>query len=570
MSKITLSKISYKNFRSVGNDPIVINLNKHHTTLISGTNGNGKSTLLHALCFGLFGRGYGNVSKPSLINSINQKQLSVEVEFEIATKKYKVVRGMKPSVFEIYENDVLINQDAATKDYQKVLEQQILKFNYRAFTQVVAVGGSDYVPFMKLSAKDRREFVEDLLDIRVFSTMNTLIKDKVKTLKDDLKTLELTLTSKKEKILLQQSFIDKMNKEKSESTDVLLAHVSKIQKENDKYQNEVVKLLDDVAVSQKRVDTHEALDDKLTEVRLSQKSLVKQLESKREKATYYASLSHCPTCDQSVSSDHRASIVSKYDDEVDSFVSAADQLVKDELALKVAIKELDDDLILHTKLQQKISELNKLIFANNAIIKNSNDQLAKLESNTDNVDEENAKLKAYAKEYITETKDKKELLETQQYQDFVLKMLSDSGIKSKIIQQYIPTINKLINKYLAELDLFLSFHLDEQFNETIKSRHRDTFTYDNFSDGQKRRIDIAVLLTWMEIAKAKNALHVNIVLFDEIDAALDREGSDLLHATLKTCSAENIFLVSHKADLLADRVDFIINFQIKNNFTIIS
>jgi len=193
-----------------------------------------------------------------------------------------------------------------------------------------------------------------------------------------------------------------------------------------------------------------------------------------------------------------------------------------------------------------------------------------LESNTDNVDEENAKLKSYAKEYMTETKDKKELLETQQYQDFVLKMLSDSGIKSKIIQQYIPTINKLINKYLAELDLFLSFHLDEQFNETIKSRHRDTFTYDNFSDGQKRRIDIAVLLTWMEIAKAKNALHVNIVLFDEIDAALDREGSDLLHATLKTCSAENIFLVSHKADLLADRVDFIINFEIKNNFTVIS
>lgn len=494
----------------------------------------------------------------------------VIVEFEINKKQYKINRGMKPNIFEIYEDDKLINQDPNVKDYQKVLEQQILKFNYRAFTQVVTVGGSDYVPFMKLPAKDRREFVEDLLDIRVFTTMNALIKDQCKTLKEDLKDIESSLKSKKEKIVLQESFITKMKKEKSESSDVLLSHISNIQAETEKLQSEVTSLMFDLTTSNKRVEDHSTLDDMLTEVRLNHKQLKSKLEKKKEKLTFYSALRHCPTCSQDISDDHKTNIINQYDDEITSVLALADTLDKEELHLRLAIKEFDADLIRHAEIQKRMSDLGKLIFANNAIIQNSNDQLLRLETNTTNIDDETRKLKSYAKEYIATVATKKELLDTQQYQDFVLKMLSDSGIKSKIIQQYIPTINSLINKYLGELDLFLSFHLDEQFSETIKSRHRDTFTYDNFSDGQKRRIDIAVLLTWIDVARAKNALHVNVVMFDEIDAAMDRDGTELLHATLKTCSADNIFLISHKSDTLVDKVDHSINFEIRNNFTVIS
>lgn len=567
MSKIILTYVEYKNFRSVGNDPVKISLNKHRTTLISGKNGEGKTSLLHALCFGLFGRGYGNISKPSLINSINQKQLHVTIEFEINKKKYKINRGMKPNIFEIFENTKLVNQDPTIKDYQKVLEQQILKFNYRAFTQVVSVGGSDYIPFMKLAVKDRREFVEDLLDIRVFSTMNTLLKDQCKTLKDDLKDAESTLKSKKEKILLQESFISKMKKEKAASSDVLLNHIDIVQSSNATLQSKVEALMLEFTDAELKVTEHSELDDKLTEIRLSHKQLKLQLEKDKEQLCFHSTLQQCPTCNQDISNDHKNKIISQYDNEISATLSLQNTLEQEESSLKAAMKSYEHELIRYTELQKTIAELNKQIFANHAIIKNDNDQLTVLESNTTNVDDESAKLKEYAKEYIEVSSKKKTLLDTQQYQDFILKMLSDSGIKSKIIQQYIPTINRLINKYLGELDLFLSFHLDDQFNETIKSRHRDTFTYDNFSDGQKRRIDIAVLLTWMEIAKAKNALHVNLVLFDEIDSVMDREGSDLLHATLKTCSADNIFLISHKSDLLADKVDNTVKFEIKNNFT---
>jgi len=568
LSKITFTSVTYKNFRSVGESGITIKLNEHKTTLISGTNGTGKTTSLHALCFGLFGRGYGAINKHALINSINQKQLLVTVEFIINKKKYKINRGIKPIIFEIFEDEKLVNQDPAVKDYQKVLEQQILKFNYRAFSQVVAVGGgTDYAPFMKLSAKDRREFVEDLLDIRVFTTMNTLIKDQSKTLKDDLKEIQTLLKAKKEKILLQESFISKLKKEKEESVVVIENHMAEVQREVDSDNDNIEALTKALESHLLNVNVHTELDDKLTEIRLQHKQLLSALAKKKEKQTCYEALDNCPTCNQSMSDDHKHTIIKGYESEIESVISAANSLSVEQSGIEEKMSDYVSSIAFHTKIAKEIADVNKNIFANTVAIKNAKARLDLLSNNTSNVDDELAKLKDYAKEYIEMNTKKKEMLETQQYQDFLQRVLSDSGIKSKIIKQYVPTINKLINKYLDELEIFLSMRLDEHFTESFKSRHRDSFTYDSFSEGQKRRIDIAILLTWMEIAKAKNALHVNICFLDEIDSVMDKEGSDLLHAALKTVSSENIFIISHKSDLLIDKCDHSIHFELKNNFT---
>jgi len=566
--KIVFKNIAYQNFRSVGSTPIKIDLNKHKTTLVSGGNGTGKTTLMSALCYVLFGRGYGSINKPALINSINQKKMLVTVTFDIGKKSYKIIRGMKPNVFEIYEDEKLINQDPNIKDYQKVLEQQILKFNYRAFTQVVMVGGgSDYTPFMKLSAKDRREFIEDLLDIRVFSTMNVLVKEQAKTLKDDLKFIEISMKSIKEKIVLQESFIKKLKKEKSDSSDKVLASISELQDKDKEFTTEIKKLMEELSLYEKKVDEHDALDDTLTEVRMSHKQLKASITKKKEKQAFYEELTVCPTCSQSISDGHKHDIIKGFTSEIDSVSEEIERVVSQEEQLRQLIDSYQSALVLFDQTKDKISQLNKEQFSIKTSILNANKQFDELQNDTNSIEFEQEKQKKFAKEYMTSNEKKKSLLELQQYQDLVQQVLSDSGIKSKIIRQYIPTINKLINHYLGELDFFVSFHLDEQFNESIKSRHRDTFTYENFSEGQKRRIDLAILLTWVEIAKAKNALHCNVAFYDEIDAPLDSTGSDMLHSALKASSSENIFVVSHKGDLLADKVDNVISFRLHNNFT---
>lgn len=568
MSKIIFTSVTYKNFRSVGDAGITIKLNTHKTTLIAGTNGSGKSTALHALCFCLFGRGYGSGRKSALINSVNQKQLLVTLEFTINTHAYKINRGIKPNIFEIFEDNVLINQDPNVKDYQKVLEQQILKFNYRAFSQVIAVGGgTDYMPFMKLPVKDRREFVEDLLDIRVFTTMNTLIKDQNKTLKEDLKEIDVLIRSMKDNVLHRQSFINKLRKDKEESATAIESHMTDVHELIAAATDDLTKSSETLSVHLANVEIHNELDDILTTTRLNHKTLISQLTKKKEKQAFYEHLDTCPTCTQTVAEEHKHKIVQEVQSEIDDIVTSASTMLTDETILKEKMKSYSTHLESYVELAKHITNINKDIFAHNAVIKNAKERLTLLTENTTNINDELSALKGYATEYTALTTKKKEMLETQQYQEFLLRILSDTGIKSKIIKQYVPTINSLINKYLDGLEIFLHMQLDEQFSESFKSRHRDTFTYDNFSEGQKRRIDIAILLTWMEIAKAKNALHVNICFLDEIDAVMDKEGSELLHAVLKTVSAENIFIISHKSDLLVDKVDHSIHFEIKNSFT---
>ena len=566
--KVIFKSIQYSNFRSIGNTPVRISLNKDKTTLISGTNGTGKTSLLSALCFGLFGRGYGSINKPSLINSINQKKLMVELEFEIGKKEYKIRRGMKPNIFEIYENNKLINQDPSIKDYQKVLEQQILKFNYRAFTQVVAVGGgADYTPFMRLSAKDRREFIEDLLDIRVFSVMNTLIKEDNKNIKETLKECDFMLKSIKERVALQHSFVKKLKKDKRESADKIIEIIESFKEKNTKFNAELIELNKKLNVCKIKLEEHTKLDSAITDMRLANKQLQIRLNKAKEESKNYENVSVCPTCSQSLPEKQKYEVILEHTKNINTLQNDILELDKKEKEVFALMSTYDEYINRYQKYSTAISNLQNEIFSNNKAIKLANEQLEYNQNDINDISVEEDKLKDISNEYMSIESKKKKTLEIQQYQELVQQILSDSGIKSKIIKQYIPTINGLINKYLEDFELFLSMSLDETFNESFKSRHRDTFTYDNFSEGQKRRIDISILLTWIEIARAKNALHTNIAFFDEFDSMLDKDGSDLFLAALKNISCDNIFIVSHKTDILMDKADNVIEFRLHNNFT---
>lgn len=566
--KIIFNSIKYKNFRSVGNIAIELKLDGKKTTLISGTNGDGKSTTIHALCFALFGKGFGNVNKPSLINSINQKQLEVEIEFTIGKKKYKVIRGMKPNKFEIYLENELVKQDPHVKDYQKILENQILKMNYRSFTQVVVVGSGEYTPFMVMPAKERREFVEDLLDIRIFSTMNLLLKDEIKLTRDSLKDIDAEIRSTREKVNLQESFVKKLKQERGESIDKLLASISKCEESNNRLISETEKIQTKILNLDSELTAHSNIQDDVRSAKLTLKNIAIERNKIIERKEFYQTVDVCPTCSQDVSDVHKISIISsvnvdleKYEDELEKCNSLITSLSHD-------LAEYESLLENKTSLQSELSGISNEIHGNQVLIQKARTQIDD-HNDTISIDAEINKLKEFAKKFILLDKEKKKLLESQQYQDMIFTMLSDTGIKSKIIKQYIPTFNKLINKYLSELDFFCAFHLNENFEETIKSRHRDNFTYSNFSDGQKRRIDAALLLTWRDIAKAKNSVSTNLLILDEFDAALDGAGSEMLQQLLKICSAENVFIISHK-DAMADKVDSVIKFIRKNNFTEIS
>lgn len=566
---IKFKRISYKNFKSVGNNPVVIKLDAAKTTLITGKNGAGKSTLTSAICFALFGQDF-TLNKLGLINSINGKHLDVTIEFEIGKKQYKVHRGIKPNIFKIYENGKLLNEDSSARDYQKILETQVLKMDIRAFKQVVVVGGRSYVPFMKLKPNDRREFIEDLLDIRIFSTMGSLLKEKAKTLKEEMRGIDEELKTIKEKVKLQESFIKKLTEEKSVSLAKVEAGIQKLESENESMTNELQLHIDTEKKYVKLVEKYK--DVPTTLAALSQE--LKSLEAKKkvwvDKIKFYETTTTCPTCTQDIQHNHREHIVGDAHHEIDGIEIDLNEITKKVEQLQTEL-QIQSDYQKHvTEKQTVISALESRIFSNIKLIKAARQQIDELKTDNQSIDVEKEKLREFAKKYVAQDKAKKALLESQQYQDFVASVLTDGGIKTKIIKQYIPTINKLINKYLTSLDFFVSFHLDENFDETIKSRHRDTFKYDNFSDGQAARIDLALMFAWRDIAKMRNAVNTNLLFLDEADAAVDGDGSSLLSELLNTVEKSNVFVISHKGDLLRDKFDEVVEFETVNNFTVVA
>jgi len=564
---IIFEKVRWKNFLSTGNQFTEIDLNRNETTLIIGENGAGKSTVLDALCFALFGKPFRTISKSQLVNTVNAMETVVEIEFSIASRKYKVIRSIKPNKFEIWQNGVMLNQEANNRDYQKILEQQILKLNYRSFTQVVILGSSTFVPFMQLKAKFRREVVEDLLDIKIFSTMNILLKQRLKDLVAELQEVEYNYKLSGEKITMQEAYIKETNSNKdsiieSKQNDYHSNSVSLDEKINDKkVLEETQKTLFESVKDQINV---ESKDVKLKDIR---STLIEKKKEKDRMIKFLSENEDCPACEQHIDKDFKNKMIDIKKDESNDIL---DGLYKMESELDKTQSRLGEISKITNKIQDnsiQIAQLNTSIKELEKFQERLSNEITELEkSAVNNSDKE--KLKVLKEEFDGIEKNRKDLKEEKVYKEASRAMLQDTGIKTKIIKQYLPIMNQLINKYLASMEFYVNFSLDENFDETIKSRFRDNFNYASFSEGEKMRIDLALLFTWRAIAKMKNSTNTNLLILDEIfDSSLDSAGTDEFLKILNTLEGENVFVISHKQDVLVDKFKHTLKFEKNKNFS---
>ena len=569
---IVFKSVQWKNFLSTGNLPNKILLDKSPTTLIIGKNGEGKSTILDALCFALFGKPFRNINKGQLVNSINGKNCIVEIEFSINGKEYRVLRGIKPNVFEIYVNDDLMNQDAAARDYQKILEQQILKLNYKTFTQVVILGSASFVPFMQLSTAMRREVIEDILDIRIFSVMNQLLKEKSNDTKAEITRIEEEITLAKTKVDGQALLIKTLTDAKSDSIKSLL---SKVENNNEQIltcEGVVASLVAEITALKSRTAEKSKIDSDLETAKEWKTKLTSKVDDWSSHTEFFAENEVCPSCSQGIPHDHKATIVSELQGKIELETKRLDDL-------NTVLTRLNGELAAINNLVNQITDKNIELSTQNSTITVLNRQNSELQAeieahktDTTNVDEEKRKLKKLATDALDKIKLKTSLLDKRSLEEVAAILLKDSGIKTAIIREYLPVMNKLINKYLQAMDAYIHFELDENFNESVKSRFRDEFTYASFSEGEKMRIDLAILFTWRSIAKMKNSVNTNLLLLDEIfDSSLDTAGTDYFLTLMNTLGENsNIFVISHKGDQLFDKFRSVIKFEKRNDFSVIS
>lgn len=642
---ISFKKISFRNFLSTGNTPTEIILNADPTTLIVGKNGSGKSTMLDAICFALFNKPFRNISKTQIVNSINKKQCVVEIEFDIGSKAYKIRRGIKPNIFEIYINNELIDQDAASKDYQAYLEDQILKINYKAFTQIVILGSASFVPFMQLPTSSRREIVEDILDIRIFSVMNAVLKERMTDMKSRLLTMESDLTLAKQQTKNQDTFIKVLETDHQQKIDenreairnakeqIVVAEtlattheealervrislgdvtaprlaLQNVERSNAELSRQITTLKYEIVQYETRPDlVGETMPFKLA-IQNAEHSLTdikKQIDRLNKEIDGYISNPNCPTCKQPLIvsvieeaiEDCNSKINELGDNKFEYLQTIDSKTVEMESVIQAAIQErqkkiehLEEQLNNNTTalikaqedmegikmgedqmrvVEKQITEQHNIISSQTRFIASLEKQITDAEAKTGNIDKERETLEELAGKVVQLMEDRAVLNEDKHYLDIAATMLKDSGIKTKIIRQYLDTINKLVNKYLAAMDFFVSFTLDEEFKEVIKSEFRDEFSYENFSEGEKQKIDLSLMFCWRTIAKTKNSMNTNLLILDEVfDSSLDVDGTDFVMNLLNELSGTNVWVISHKGQGLDDKFSKVIKFIKKQNYS---
>jgi DNA repair exonuclease SbcCD ATPase subunit len=567
---IQFKSCRWKNFLSTGNEFIDIQLDKNPTTIIRGPNGSGKSTLLDALSFGLFGKPHRDINKPQLVNSINRKRCSVEVEFEVGGQHFKVHRGITPFKFEIYQNGKLINQASHARDYQKFLEQNILKLNHKSFHQVVVLGSSSFIPFMQLPAWSRRGVIEDLLDIKIFSKMNQLLKERNANIRDQLVDINHRLELIKTKTQGQLKYIkdlrginkDQINQKRSS----IKIHKGKIKGLFDESKTLGKNL---TASMKSEENAYSKQLDQVANIKSHNLQLNSRIKDLVSESRFYEENDHCPTCDQDITEDKKSSKI--------SYIKSTAKTVQEEKEdLQRSLSVLSSTTSQITKSLDKLRDKQNKINSNNdsiSLLQKEIDKVQKeintLSSQTGDVKQAQNELETLRENKENHTENKLKYTEERTYNEVMGEMLKDTGIKTKVVKQYLPVMNRLINEYLQILDFFVAFHLDENFNETIRSRYRDTFNYASFSEGEKQRIDLSLLFTWRQIAKMKNSAATNLLVLDEtFDSSLDVDGVESLTKILSTLDeGSNVFIITHKGDVLENKIRSKIEFYKDGNFS---
>ena len=566
---IQFKTLRYKNILSTGNVFTEIQLDRSPNTIVVGENGAGKSTFIDALCFGLFNRPFRDINKKQIVNSINKKGLVVEVEFRVGGQEYKVVRGIKPNIFEIYQNGDMLNQSATVRDYQSILEETILKLNYKSFTQIVVLGNASFTPFMQLKTSDRRIIIEDLLDIQIFSNMNLLLKERIATNKNRILELEVEIDKNDHKIEVQKEYIEKMNADVNKQIKEIITEQKGYLLKYEVAESEVLNLTTQVDELLSKVEHEQKVKAKEQKISTLLHKLHDKHHKSEKKATFFENNDHCPTCEQIIEVAMKQQKLTETRDSIRETEGAIEQLVVEQ-------KKVEEEIDTIQKLQTEINTKQISIRESQSTMKHmkengksANTRIRTLQTKQvkdHSVKDKIKELEEIADKYKSEREDlsvEKNLL------TYASEMLNDGGIKKRIIKQYVPIMNKLINKYLASMEFFVNFELDEEFNEVIKSRFRDVFSYSNFSEGEKMRIDLALLFTWRAIAKMKNSTNTNLLVLDEVfDSSLDGSGTDEFMKLIHDLGADtNVFVISHKGDTLIDKFRSKLEFGKIKNFS---
>ena len=563
---ITFKKIRYKNFLSTGNIPIEVELDKAATTLIVGSNGSGKSTLLDALCYALFNKPFRIIKKDQMVNTINNGDSLVEVEFEVGTNQYMIRRGIKPNLFEIYQNDKLLNQDASSIDYQKYLEQNIMKLNYRSFIQVVILGSSSYEPFMKMKPRYRREVVEEILDIRVFGLMDLILRSQQSDLQKSLTEVRHQAELIKTKYETEAKHLKSLEDQGTDFQTHRQKLLNKNNLDSSNYEKKIQELNESIAVQKERVKDKLKVDMKYGQLQKLETKIETNLSTHKKTLEFFQKNDNCPTCTQPIDKQFKEEKCKHEHGTISKLSTGLSELVEE-------LTKQEEKVVEFGKISNKIQDMNVEIAKINTSLENlkkHSDQIHQDISMAQNNDIESIKIELENMQGQLKVAEEElnKVTEQKKYVDILREILNDKGAKAQIIKKYLPIMNQLINQHLQSMDFYVNFNLDEEFNETIKSRFRDTFNYNSFSEGEKMRIDLALLFTWRQIAKMKNSTNTNLLMLDEIfDSSLDGQGMDDFFKIIKQFESENIFIISHKGDILFDKFTNIIKYEKYKNFT---